>query len=66
MGGPASYQLVVLEPIGRSVKADVVLWNYGSLLSAPTHRHAGQVQTEVENLTKQFITQWNLAEACRV
>jgi len=53
-------QYVSVRPGSPKVYATIVLWGVGSLLGGPSSTHGKQVKDEVEELTKGFVTQWNL------
>jgi hypothetical protein len=53
-------QYVSVRPGSPKVLATIVLWGVGALLGGPSSTHGKQVKDEVEDLTKGFVTQWNL------
>ena len=54
-------QNVTLDFSNTGVFAEVVLWNGSYLVSGSPADHPTQVKEDVEDLTKEFITKWNLS-----
>jgi hypothetical protein len=41
--------------------AEVVIWEYNQVAYAGKDQHAQQIRNIIENATKRFVTEWNLA-----
>jgi hypothetical protein len=57
-----NYQKVQLDfTNGPPVWANVLLWQSDWTVAGPVSRHPQQLRTIIENQTKGFLTEWNLA-----
>ena len=55
-----SYQQIYLKFSGRATGATVRLWHHGAMISSNKSQHSQQLKQEIEDMIKQFITDWNL------
>jgi hypothetical protein len=56
-----SIQTVTLDYSNTTISAAVLLWNKAGVVTSPRSQHASQIKQGVEDVTKSFITQWNLS-----
>jgi hypothetical protein len=54
-------QPVTLEYSNTMARAAVLLWNRAGVVTSIDSEHASQIKQGVEDVTKSFITQWNLS-----
>jgi hypothetical protein len=55
------FQSTTLSISNKSINAEIRLWNRGGLEIGPTYSHAQQVRVRLEDYSKAFVTEWNLA-----
>jgi hypothetical protein len=56
-----AYQQVMLRFSGREVFAGIELWSRNRIFSSDKGDHARMIAEAIEGFTKEFVTDWNLA-----